>query len=117
MAVEDGAGGVEQREDLRIGDAVVDTGALFPSGHELVRPQQRKAKETQEMLDGLRVNDDIVTTGGIHGKVVRLADKIVVVEVAPKVQIRIDRPAVSQVLRAGKSAEKGGDKSSEEKSA
>jgi len=83
----------------------------------LVRPQQRKAKETQEMLDGLRVNDDIVTTGGIHGKVVRLADKVVVVEVAPKVQIRIDRPAVSQVLRASKAAEKGGDKSSEEMSA
>jgi preprotein translocase subunit YajC len=79
----------------------------------LVRPQQRKAKETQEMLDSLRVNDDIVTSGGIHGKVVRLADKVVVVEVAPKVQIRIDRPAVAQVIRGGKAAEK----SSEEKSA
>jgi preprotein translocase subunit YajC len=77
----------------------------------LVRPQQRKAKETQAMLDGLRVNDDIVTSGGIHGKVVRLADRVVVVEVAPKVQIRIDRPAVAQVLR-GKT-----EKSSEEKSA
>lgn len=79
----------------------------------LVRPQQRKAKETQEMLDSLRVNDDIVTSGGIHGKVVRLADKVVVVEVAPKVQIRVDRPAVAQVLRGSKAA----DKSSEEKSA
>jgi len=83
----------------------------------LVRPQQRKARETQEMLDSLRVNDDVVTTGGIHGKIVRLADKLVVVEVAPKVQIRVDRPAIAQVLRANKAADKGGDKSSEEKSA
>jgi preprotein translocase subunit YajC len=79
----------------------------------LVRPQQRKAKETQAMLDGLRVNDDIVTSGGLHGKVVRLADKVVVVEIAPKVQVRIDRPAVSQVVRATKGTEKG----NEEKSA
>ena len=78
----------------------------------LVRPQQQKAKETKAMLEGLRVNDDIVTTGGLHGKIVRIADKILVVEIAPKVQVRIDRPAVSDVVRGGKS-----DKSSEEKSA
>lgn len=79
----------------------------------LVRPQQRKARETQNMLDNLRVNDDIVTTGGLHGKVVKLADKIVMIEIAPKVQVRIDRPAVSAVLRGKSGAEKG----SEEKSA
>jgi preprotein translocase subunit YajC len=78
----------------------------------LVRPQQQKAKETKAMLEGLRVNDDIVTTGGLHGKIVRIADKILVVEIAPKVQVRIDRSAVSDVVRGGK-----GDKSSEEKSA
>lgn len=77
----------------------------------LVRPQQRKAKETQEMLDGLRVNDDVVTTGGLHGKIVRMADKVVVIEIAPKVQVKIDRPAVGQVLRGGKSADKGEEKS------
>jgi preprotein translocase subunit YajC len=76
----------------------------------LVRPQQRKAKETQEMLDGLRVNDDIVTTGGLHGKIVRLADKVLVIEIAPKVQVKIDRPAVSHVLR-GKGTEKSEEKS------
>jgi preprotein translocase subunit YajC len=78
----------------------------------LVRPQQQKAKETKAMLDGLRVNDDVVTTGGIHGKIVRLAEKVLVIEIAPKVQVKIDRPAVSDVLRGGK-----GEKSSEEKSA
>jgi len=80
----------------------------------LVRPQQQKAKETQAMLDSLRVNDDIITSGGLHGKIVRIADKVVVLEIAPKVQVRIDRPAVSQVVRASKSTD---GKGSEEKSA
>lgn len=78
----------------------------------LVRPQQKKAKETEEMLANLRVNDGVVTMGGLHGKIVRIADKVLVLEIAPKVQVKVDRPAVAQVLRGGK-AEKG----SEEKSA
>jgi preprotein translocase subunit YajC len=80
----------------------------------LVRPQQKKARETQQMLDSLRVSDDIVTSGGIHGRIVRLADRIVTVEIAPKVQIRLDRSAIAQVGKAPK-----GDRSekSEERSA
>ena len=64
----------------------------------LVRPQQQKAQETQEMLDGFASNDEIVTTGGLYG-----TDRAARrqgpghVEIAPKVQVRIDRPAVSQV--------------------
>lgn len=76
----------------------------------LVRPQQQKAKETKAMLDGLRVNDDVVTTGGLYGKIVRLAEKTLIVEIAPKIQVKMDRAAVSDVVR-------GGNKSSEEKSA
>jgi preprotein translocase subunit YajC len=79
----------------------------------LVRPQQKKARETQEMLDNLKVNEEVVTTGGLHGRIVRLADKVLVIEVAPKVQVRVERSSVSQVVRAGK----GGDKAGEEKSA
>lgn len=78
----------------------------------LVRPQQKKAKETEEMLANLRVNDEIVTMGGLYGRIVKIADKVVILEVAPKVQVKIDRPAVTQVVRGGR-AEKG----SEEKSA
>jgi preprotein translocase subunit YajC len=53
----------------------------------LVRPQQQKAKEAKAMLDGLRVNDDVVTTGGLYGKIVRLSDKTLIVEIAPKIQV------------------------------
>jgi len=78
----------------------------------LVRPQQQKAKEMKAMLDSLKVNDDVVTSGGLHGKVVRLADKVLIVEIAPKIQVKIDRAAVSDVTRGGKSVEKSTDERS-----
>jgi preprotein translocase subunit YajC len=81
----------------------------------LVRPQQQRARETQQMLDALRVNDEVVTSGGIHGRVVKLADKVVTLEIAPKVQIRLDRSAIAQVGKGKGGAEKA--EKSEEKSA
>lgn len=72
----------------------------------LIRPQQKKAKETQEMLDNLKVGDPIVSTGGIHGRILKLGEKDVQVEIAPKVQIRLQRTAVGQVNRPGKAEEK-----------
>jgi preprotein translocase subunit YajC len=78
----------------------------------LVRPQQQKAKETKQMLDNLKVNDDVVTNGGLYGRVMRLAEKTLIIEIAPKVQVKIDRAAVSDVVRGSKS-----EKGSEEKSA
>ena len=86
----------------------------------LVRPQQQKARETEEMLSSLRVNDEVVTAGGLHGRIVKLSEKVLTIEIAPKVQVRIDRSAVSQLQRGAKSGEgrssERGEKS-EEKSA
>lgn len=83
----------------------------------LVRPQQKKARETQSMIDAIKVNDEIVTTGGIHGKVAKVADRVLTVEVAPKVQIRIERSAVGQVRGAKAGEGRSGAEKSEEKSA
>ncbi len=71
----------------------------------LIRPQQQKAKETKAMLDGLKSGDPVVTTGGIHGRVTKLAEQDVHLEVAPNVRIRVQRSAIGQVLRPGKGAE------------
>ena len=72
----------------------------------LIRPQQQKAKETQRMLDALKVGDAVVTTGGLHGRIVRLNDSEVTIEAATKVQLRFERSAVSQVKRSTKAEEK-----------
>ncbi len=71
----------------------------------LIRPQQQKAKETQAMLDALKMGDNVVTNGGLYGKIVKLQDSEVSLEIAPNVKVRLERGSVGQVLKSGKSAE------------
>ena len=65
----------------------------------LIRPQQKKAKEHQQMLRQLKKNDEVMTSGGIYGKVIALADTVVTLEVAPNVRIRVHRPQISDILK------------------
>jgi preprotein translocase subunit YajC len=71
----------------------------------LIRPQQQKAKVHREMLDNLKRNDEVVTAGGLYGRVVELSEKIITLEVAPNVRVRVDRPRIDAVvsgIRTGK---------------
>jgi len=72
------------------------------------RPQQKKAKEHQEMLNKLKRNDDVMTSGGIYGKVTEIKDQVVTLEVAPNVRIRVNRPQISVVTTADKAPAKDG---------
>jgi len=74
----------------------------------LIRPQQRKAKEHQAMITSLKRNDEVVTAGGLHGRVVELGEKIVTLEIAPDVRVRVDRPRVDAVIKGKGAGEKGG---------
>jgi preprotein translocase subunit YajC len=74
----------------------------------LIRPQQKKAKQHQEMLGKLKKNDEVMTSGGIYGKVVTLADNVVTLEVAPNVRIRVNRPQISTVVTNERSSAKEG---------
>ena len=65
----------------------------------LIRPQQTKAKEHSDMLSNLKRNDDVITSGGIYGKVVTLTDKVVVLEIAPKVQVKVERPQIASLVK------------------
>jgi preprotein translocase subunit YajC len=71
----------------------------------VIRPQQKKAKDHQQMLAKLKKNDEVMTSGGIYGKVVALAENVVTLEVAPNVRIRVHRPQIS-VVTAEKSSSK-----------
>jgi preprotein translocase subunit YajC len=69
----------------------------------LIRPQQQKQKELKAMIDNLAHGDTVLTSGGIHGKVVGLTDAIVTLEIADKVKIKVSRSFISTVLqKAGK---------------
>ncbi len=65
----------------------------------LIRPQQKRIKEHKAMVDSLNRGDDIVTSGGIVGKVVRvLEDDKAEVEIAENVTVKIIKSTVSQVI-------------------
>ena len=66
----------------------------------LIRPEQRKRKELESQVAGLKRNDQVVFASGIHGRVVTLGDKVLSVEIAPKITVQIDRDSVQRVLTA-----------------
>lgn len=76
----------------------------------MIRPQQKRAREHDTLVQNLKRGDDIVTNGGIHGRVQALADKILTVEIAPNVRIRLDRDQVASVLRGARNEDREKDK-------
>ena len=66
----------------------------------LIRPQQKKMKEHREMLANLKRGDQIITNGGLMGRISGLTDKLVTLEVAEKIRVRILRSHI-----AGKQAD------------
>lgn len=67
----------------------------------MIRPQMKKQKEHRAMIDALAKGDEVVTGGGILGKVTKLSDSNVTLEVAAGVEIQFQRSAVVQVLPKG----------------
>jgi preprotein translocase subunit YajC len=66
----------------------------------MIRPQQKKVKEHRAMVEALRRGDQVVTAGGVLGKVTRVEDgkAEVEVEIAPNVRVRVVRSTISQVV-------------------
>jgi preprotein translocase subunit YajC len=61
----------------------------------LIRPQQKKAKEQQALLNELKRDDSVVTTGGIYGKITGVTDTIVTLEIAQNVRIKITKSSIA----------------------
>ena len=72
----------------------------------IIRPQKKRDKETQAMLDALKKGDKVVTIGGIYGTVVELKDKSVLIEVDKDVKIRVDRNALQGDFSESEAASK-----------
>ncbi len=62
----------------------------------LIMPQQKKAKQHRQMLDSITKGDEVITSGGIHGKVVGIADQVLTLDVGEKVKIRVSREFIAQ---------------------
>lgn len=66
----------------------------------LIRPQQKKAKEHQTYLSNLKKGDQVVTNGGIHGEITGLTEKVVTLEIAENVRIKVSRQYIAGSVAA-----------------
>ena len=64
----------------------------------LIRPQQKKAKEHQVLLDALKKGDQVITASGVHGKIISVNDDVVSLEIAPNVVIKIVKSHIASVI-------------------
>ena len=67
----------------------------------MIRPQMKKQKEHRSMIDALAKGDEIATVGGMLGKVTKLGDSHLSLEIASGVEVQIQRGAVVQILPKG----------------
>lgn len=67
----------------------------------MIRPQMKRAKEHRELLAKLQKGDEVITSGGVAGRIEDLGESFVTLEVADRVSIKVQRGAVSAVLPKG----------------
>ena len=67
----------------------------------MIRPQMKRQKEVKAMLEALSKGDEVVTQGGVIGKISKLGETFVSVEVASGVELQVQRAAIVQVLPKG----------------
>lgn len=67
----------------------------------LMRPQMKQAKEHKKLIEGLSKGDEIVTTGGLLGKIIEVGDNFIVLEVAKETEIKVQKHAVAAMMPKG----------------
>lgn len=67
----------------------------------MIRPQMKKQKEHRAMIDAIAKGDEVVTAGGLIGKISKMGESYVSVELAQGVEVQMQRSAISQVLPKG----------------
>ena len=67
----------------------------------LIRPQQKRQRDHQNMLDRISKGDHVVTSGGMHGTVVGVKDGVVVLKIAENVKVEFAKSAISAIITKG----------------
>ncbi len=67
----------------------------------LIRPQMKRAKEQRTMVAALAKGDEVLTNGGLLGRIDEIADQFVMLEIAPNVRVKMQKQAISMVLPKG----------------
>jgi len=66
----------------------------------LIRPQQKRAKDHRNVLSNLKEGDQVMTSGGIYGKITGIKDDKITVEISDKVRVKVSRGHISGVIRS-----------------
>jgi len=64
----------------------------------IIRPQSKRQKERTKMIEAMKKGDKVVLSGGIHGKIVGMEDKTVLIEIADNVKIKVEKSAVGAIV-------------------
>ena len=67
----------------------------------MIRPQMKRAKETKAMIEALQKGDEVVTAGGLVGRITKMGDAYVSLEIAPNTEISVQRASVQTLLPKG----------------
>ena len=67
----------------------------------LIRPQQKQAKEHREMIESLSKGDEVITSGGVLGRINKIGDNFIFLEVADNLEIKVERNSVTKVMVKG----------------
>ena len=67
----------------------------------ILRPQQKRAKEHKTLMEALQKGDEVITIGGILGKVIKVGEDNVAVEIADNIVVQVQKPAIQNVLPKG----------------
>jgi preprotein translocase subunit YajC len=67
----------------------------------MIRPQMKRAKETKAMIEALQKGDEVITAGGVIGRITRIGDTYIGLEIAPNVEITVQKAAVQVLLPKG----------------
>lgn len=67
----------------------------------MIRPQMKRAKETKAMIEALQKGDEVITAGGVMGRITRISDAYIGLEIAPNTEIHVQKAAVQVLLPKG----------------
>lgn len=67
----------------------------------IIRPQQKRAKEREKLLSNMQKGDKVVTSGGLHGTIVHIEEKTVLLQVSDNVKLKYERSAIATILPSG----------------
>ena len=67
----------------------------------IIRPQQKRAKEREKLLSNLQKGDKVVTSAGLHGTIVNIDEKTVLLQVSDNVKLKYERSAIATIIPTG----------------